>query len=183
MAELTSLVIYDSVLFEVGHHVSRWANSVERGFVMHAVNEAPMRSGELRSGIHGESFRSGVKHWEVHIHSDAEHSLYVLRGTTGPIMSNRMWNFRERFPYVPGGLPRVGRVPIIRNGATVGFKPDLKALHAHGYALRVREGNGFEERFALSVSGQMANDFMGRAAQATARRHSSLRGFGAAFTY
>lgn len=179
MMEVSGLVIYDSRLFQIGSHVSRWANSVERGFVMHAMNEAPVRSGELVAGIHGESFRSGVKHWEVHIHSDAEHTMYVLQGTTGPIMSNRMWNFRLKFPHVPGGLPRVGRIDL--GGGR--FKPNLQALHAHGYALRVRAGNGFAERYAIKVRGQQANDFMGRAAQATARRHSSLRGFAAGFTY
>lgn len=183
MAELTSLVIYDSVIFQRGHMVHRWANSVERGFVMHARQEAPMRSGELRAGISGETFKSGPKHWQVHIHSDAEHTMYVLRGTTGPIMSNRMWGFRQRFPNVPGGLPRGGREPIIRNGVTVGYRANMKWMHAHGYALRVRAGNGFPQRFALKVRGQESNNFFGRAATATARRHSSLRGFNPGFNY
>jgi hypothetical protein len=144
----SSIVIYDSRIFEPGSHVSRWANSVERGFVRHARQEAPVDTGELAAGIHGESFRSGPKHWEVHIHSEAEHTMYVLRGTYGPIRSNRA-------PYYNSKLkawinPRMG----LRHGS---------------------DGPVF--KWAEEVRGQRANDFMGRAAERTAVTHSSLRGF------
>lgn len=178
MAELTSLVIYDSRIFAIGGHVNRWANSVERRFVMNAKQEAPRRSGELRAGISGESFKSGPKHWQVHIHSDAPHSLYVLQGTTGPIMSNRLWGFRQKVPHLRG--PRRGMLNPSKPYST---RFDMDWMHSHGYALRVRAGNGFPERFALTVRGQSANNFFGRAATATARRHSSLRGFNPGFNY
>lgn len=145
----SSVVIYDSRIFEPGSHVSRWANAVERGFVRHARNEAPSRSGELIAGIHGESFRSGVKHWEVHIHSEAEHTMYVLRGTYGPIMSSRP-------PYVDSKGRLVQPKMELRDGAGEFFDPPF---------------------YRRKVDGQRANDFMGRAADATARTHSSLRGF------
>lgn len=174
--EFESLVVYDSRVFDPGSHVQRWANRVERNFVRHAMEEAPKRSGELAAGIHGESFRAGPKHWEIHIHSDAPHTMYVLRGTTGPIMSNRMWGFRtnSRTANAPGGLPRGGRYWDRRQHQ---WMPRMDWLHSHGYALRLRAGYGWPEKFALSVSGQDSNNFMGRAADRTAITNSSLRGF------
>lgn len=176
--ELSGLVIYDSVLFQVGHHVSRWANSVERGFVMNAREAAPMRSGELRAGIHGESFRSGPKHWEVHIHSDAEHTMYVLRGTTGPIMSTRMWGFRTRTGLM---FPRGGSVG--RGSERNMGLPNIPFLKERGYLLNVRAGNGFPQRYMVKVRGQRPNNFFAPAADATARRHPSLRGFNPGFEF
>lgn len=145
---ISSVVIYDSRLFEPGSHVSRWANSVERGFVLHAQEEAPTNTGELVAGIHGESFRVGPKHWEVHIHSEAEHSMYVLRGTTGPITSTRAPYYNTKMKAWIN--PRMG----LRDGS---YGPVFM--------------------WAESVRGQRANDFMGRAAVRTANTHSSLRGF------
>lgn len=144
----SSVVIYDSRIFEPGSHVSRWGNAVERGFVRHAQTEAPMNTGELVAGIYGESFRVGPKHWEVHIHSDAPHTMYVLRGTYGPITSNRMPYYNEKMK--AWITPRMG----LRDGA---------------------DGPVFSWR--ESVDGQRSNDFMGRAAVRTSITHSSLRGF------
>jgi len=171
----SNIVIYSSVLFEVGHNIRRWADSVERGFVLNAKQAAPARTGELRAGIWGEVHKVGTKNLETVIHSDAPHTMYVLRGTTGPIMSNRMWRFHNNPAYanVPGGIPRGGR--RTHNGLMVGV--DMDWMHKHGYALRLRPGNGFPELFKLSVHGQEANDFMAAAMEATARRHSSLRDF------
>lgn len=173
-AGFTSLVIYDSRLFNPGSLVSRWAGRVKRRFEEHAIQEAPMRSGELKAGIHGESFRAGTKHWEVHIHSDAPHTLYVLEGTTGPIMSNRLWAMRTTKPHIPFGIPRGGRI-MRPDGTMRGV--DMRWLHSHGYAMRLRPGGGFPGGFALTVSGQDANNFMARAAARTAVTNRSLRGF------
>lgn len=144
--DLTSLVIYDSRIFEPGSHVPRWANSVERGFVMNAKKYAPYRSGTLERGIEGESFRTGGKHWEVHIHSNADHSLYVLRGTYGPITSNRGWIVNKK-----------GKVQ--------------RAM------LKLSPYGPYPKLYRVSVSGQQAQNFFDDAAEATARTHSSLRGF------
>jgi hypothetical protein len=78
---LEALVIYESVLFNRGHMVSRWAEAVERRFVINAKNAAPVRSGELALGIHGEVFRVGPVELETLIFSEAEHTMYVLAGT------------------------------------------------------------------------------------------------------
>lgn len=170
--ELTALVIYDSVLFNRGGQIRRWADRVERRFTTNAQQEAPIRSGELRAGIFGTVNRIGPKHLDTRIYSTAPHTMYVLKGTTGPIMSRRMWGFRSRTGL---DLPRGGR--------TAGGLPEMGFLRREGYLLRVRAGNGYPQRFAISVSGQEANNFFGRAATATARRHPSLRGFNPGFGY
>jgi len=177
MAEEVALVLYDSVLFNRTGHVGRWAESTNRGFTENAQRAAPVRSGELREGIHGEAYRTGTKHWEVVIHSDAPHSLYVLKGTTGPIMSNRMWGFRNNpaTASAPYGLPRGGR--------DLDGRPNMRWLHANGYALKLRPGNGFPTMYKLKVRGQEANNFFAVAADKTAIRHPSLRGFNPGFGY
>jgi hypothetical protein len=96
--------------------------------------------------------------------------MYVIRGTTGPIMSNRLYRFQGRTGLF---LPRGGFVRV--QGRAVGIDRDF--LKGKGYMLYVRSGAGFGAQYMISVSGQDANNFMGRAAEKVGRRHSSLRGF------
>lgn len=164
-----SLVLYDSVLFQYGGKVHRWANSLERGYVANATRYAPKRSGELAAGIRGETVQYGPKHWQVHIHSEAQHTMYVLRGTTGPIMSRRMWGFRNRTGLrYPRGAMEDPSMPY-----TTRIKFDW--LKGQGYMLKVRPGNGYGLRYSVSVKGQKPNNFFADAHDATARRHRSLR--------
>lgn len=148
-AEITSMVVYDSKLFERGHMIRRWAEGVERSFTRFAIEEAPINKrankgpgalpvGSLKAGIHGGVERIGPAFLQTIISSSAPYSLYVLRGTKGPITSR--------------GAPGFLRLP--RNPAF----------------------GGRRTRF-YAVSGQSANDFLGRAAVRTAARHPSLRGF------
>lgn len=168
---LTGFVIYDERMYQGrGHVVYDWGHRIERNFTMWAKEEAPIRSGELRAKISGSMVRTGVRALTTTIETAAPHSLYVIRGTTGPIYSRRMWGFRNKFPHLK--YPRGGGLLSQFFGP-----PDLLALHGRGYALRVRAGKGFPERLAVSVSGQRANNFMGRAATRVAARHSSLAGF------
>lgn len=143
---LEALVIYDSVLFNRTGQVRRWAESLNRRFVANAKVAAPMRSGELVAGIHGEVARIGPRHLQTLIYSEAPHSLWVLGGTYGPITSDR---------------------PV-----TITDEGEVKIPH-----MRLRPGNGYGVLFRTAVSGQRANNFFADAAAATARVHSSLRGF------
>jgi hypothetical protein len=172
-SSVVAVVVYDSKLFNRTGTIGRWATALEARFTMYAKQEAPQRSGELRAGIKGHVARIGPKQLLTTIRSEANHSLYVLRGTTGPIMSRRMYGFRGRTGLmVPRGAVG-GRNPL----KTTPRDWDRQWLREHGYMLRVRAGNGYPERYAISVSGQEANPFFARAAIRTARRHSSLRGF------
>lgn len=172
MASDVALVLYSSVLFDrVGppSTVRAWAERLERRFTANAKEFAPIRSGELRAGISGEVTRTGSHQLDTIIRSDAPHSLYVLKGTTGPIYSRRMFGFRGRtgLRYPRGGAFIVGARQV----------PNIPFLRERGYLLKVRAGRGFPQRYAVSVSGQEANNFFLAAASATAMRHSSLVGF------
>lgn len=143
-----TLVLYSSVLFQYGGKVSRWANTLERNYVRNAKVMAPVRSGELKDGIYGETMKTGSRDYEVHIHSDAEHTLFVLQGTSGPIMSDAAWA-------AGGELPPVGE--------------------RQGHFMRLRPGKGHGYSYRHMVSGQDANNFFAKAHRATAARHASLR--------
>jgi hypothetical protein len=175
MARITTtvaVVVYPSRLFNITGNVGRWASSVHRKMVFNSIQEAPARSGELRAGIGGSNDRTGPQMRTVTIFSTAPHSLFVLQGTTGPIYANRYWSFKAKNPHLRG--PRAAMLDPTRPLST-GI--DWLAMKRMGYMLRVRAGNGHAERWSLRVSGQTANPFFARAAAATARRHSSLRGW------
>jgi hypothetical protein len=144
---LSKLVVYSSVLFDVGRDVRRWAEATERGFTYNAKEAAPSRSGHLRANIWGYVERIGPKHLQTIIRSDAHYTMYVLGGTQGPIMSDSVWNEEEE------------QYPMILRHGTLGGK----------------KGSAFGK--AWVVSGQSPQNFFADAAEATARRHFSLRGF------
>ena len=144
--------MYDETMYQgTGLVRRRWANSIERNFVMWAqaeiVSSGAVRSGELLLGIHGSVVRTGPRKLEVYIESQAEHSMWVIQGTTGPIMTTERW-------------------------MGVSNKP-----------MALRPGNGWPAMRRAEVAGQRPNNFMGRAADRVARRHSSLRGFSPGVTF
>lgn len=147
MPVIESLVVYDSVLFERGHMIRRWAEGVERAFTMHAIAEAPVNKraqksrkspypvGALKASIHGDVDKVGPKILQTTISADVPYASYVVNGTEDGIRPKSK-------PYMT--LPK----------------------------------NGFRRQRHKVVSGQAPNNFLMRAASATARTHPSLRGFG-----
>jgi len=142
------LVLYDSVLFEQGHQVARWAHRLERRFTENAIAEAPVNKrmnkspwysefppGSLKASIHGSADRIGPKHWQVVLYIDVPYAKYVLDGTQGPI------------------TPTHGKYMVLPPNVAFGTSP----LHK-------------------TVSGQDANNFLQRAHAATAIFHPSIRG-------
>lgn len=96
MAAVTGIVVYSSVLFQRGHTVERWAESVQRRFTAQAIKAAPVNKrpntghgppGGLKAGIHGHVDQIGPHQLETIIASDAPYSTFVLFGTQGPIHS------------------------------------------------------------------------------------------------
>lgn len=168
------VVMYSSVLYRRTGLVGRWAYSVARHFTLNAKIAAPKRSGELAAGIVSEVELSAAMHTaEMAISSTAPHTMYVLKGTTGPIMSKRLWGFWSR-----GGGQNYGRWPRGMNNAG---RPDLITGNRMGYVMRLRPGKGHGALLKATVSGQEANNFFGTAADMTAMQHTSLRGFSPGF--
>jgi formylglycine-generating enzyme required for sulfatase activity len=95
------VVVFDARLYQPGGLVWEWTHDVGTLFSANARRFAPIRSGQLRRGIRAGFRKAGTKRVQATIGSTAPHTVYVLRGTTGPIVSSR-----------PGGKLAVGRNPF-----------------------------------------------------------------------
>jgi len=172
---LTTVVVFDRDLYKPGHMVHRWMTLVTTHFVGHAIADAPVRSGELKAGISGDTNQVGDRQVEGTISSSAPHTLYVLRGTTGPIMSNRRWaNPEGAYSKLWGSInPKTGK---FTRRHIKGAERKQITVRNKGFWLRVRSGPEFDQHFALQVRGQEANNFLERAWRQTARNHRAIRG-------
>lgn len=177
-AEITKIVVTDSVLFGATGDVGRWARAVERNFTRNAIEEAPTGAtsgrvnksranaaypvGSLKASISGEVTRIGVRHLQTIISVDVPYALYVIKGT-GPIFS--------RSARVPAGTRDESGRGIGGQFAPIGWGGDIVG----GMYLPGNPGWG-KARIRQHVSGQHANPFLDFAFARTAARHPSLRG-------
>lgn len=148
MAAITGLVVFDSRLFGVNSHVSRWANSVSRKLTLNTIQAAPFNKrqnkshldalnppGTLKASIDGEAYKVGPRHWQITLDIGAHYAPYVLGGT-GPTITPVTAKYLK-LPY-NGSFGRRRRHNVVR--------------------------------------GQKANNFLVTAAAATGRSHPSVRG-------
>lgn len=175
-AELVAVVVFDELLFKPGGQVHRWMTLLCTHFQAHAIAEAPKRSGELKAGIasHAEPF--GVKQMRGTIESNAPHSLYVLKGTTGPIVSRKMRDNPEgAYVTLWGSIDPKTKKFTRRRIKGVQRKP--YQVRQQGYWLAVGKERLYPPITPRgSVAGQDANNFLFRAWRLTARTHPSIRG-------
>ena len=172
---ISKVVVFDRDLYKPGHMVHRWVTLVTTNFVLHAKELAPIRSGELKAGISGDTHQVGERQVEGSIESAANHTMFVLRGTTGPIMTTRMFANPEGATSELWGVidPKTGK---FTRKHIKGAERKRHIVRNKGYWLRVRAGNGYSEHIAGSVSGQEANNFLADAWRRTARNHKAIRG-------
>ena len=169
MAKITAVmgpvVVFDEKMYvRPFGTVVRWMDRVVLAFGMHARKYAPVQTGQLVAGIKTDIDKVGPKQLNGTIASTAPYSLFVLRGTTGPIMSNRAWGLTQgdpdRFfmlwtkPSKKTGRMRARRGMMLRFTSTITGTQIVRA----------------------AVRGQHANNFLLEAWAATARTHPSLRG-------
>lgn len=156
---LGALVLFDENLYKTGHMANRWMHTLVLHFEEHAKATAPKRSGELAGLITSEAHREGPKVLGGSISSNADHTWYVLEGTTGPIMSRAAW--------AAGG------------DTLEAFTIDAKGnwVPREGYWLPVGNRPWPPITYRHSVRGQSANNFLFKAWRRTARNHTSIRGF------
>jgi len=171
-----TVVVTDSKLYGRTGDVGRWAARVEEAYTAHAIAEAPHGGdqpgpgtrgarwnksfknekwpvGSLKANISGEVERVAVRHLITTVTSGAPYSIYVLKGTgmhTGGFI-------KAAFPRNPKG--------------------QFTARPKGRWGMYLPRNLGFNERWVPAVRGQEANNFLERAFAATARTHSSLRGF------
>lgn len=154
---MTTVVVYDSILFGVGHNVRRWAEALDRRYTQNAIAFAPVNKranksnwypeyppGSLKANIKGSVDRIAPKHLQMVIHVDVPYAIYVIEGTD------------EIFP---------DSAPMLRLPFNAGFTK-FKEHHAAW-------GRPTYHKF---VKGQKKNNFLLRAHEATALRHPSIRG-------
>lgn len=158
------LVLYDSVLFGIGHNVRRWADAVERRYTANAIAFAPVNKrlnksswdaefppGSLKASITGQVDRIGPKHLQTTISVNVPYALFVIEGTGEIFPKESKW---LRLPFNAGFGHKAGTDEEFVGTAS---------LHR-------------------SVRGQKPNNFLLLAHEATALRHPSLgRNPGAVF--
>jgi hypothetical protein len=140
-------VVYDSKLFERGHMIRRWIDGVERSFTLYAIEEAPIN-------------KRPNKGWGAPPVGTLKAGIWGETQKIGPKHLQAIIHSDAPYSrYVIEGT----RGPITPHG------PWLKLPSNPAFG-------GRRTRF-YSVSGQSANNFLARAAERTAVRHPSLRGF------
>lgn len=167
-AILVRTVVFDQQLYRGNGDVHRWCRKITDRFGREASEAAPVRTGELAEGIITNTRQTGERQVEGTITSTAPHTMYVLRGTTGPIMSNRGWRNRAQGPMkvVWKGKGSKRKQIIIRNK---GYMKLNTADAPPGTPIAT---------FKWEVSGQDANNFLATAWARTARDHRAIRGRG-----
>lgn len=155
---LTGMVIVDSVLYDRGHMIRRWADGIAGTYERHVIDEAPLNKrsntghgspGGLKAGLSTHVERVGPRQLVTAVVSLASYTRYVAGGTGPLIIGTPVM----RLPLNPG----FGGTPSARDTARGG------TLH------RV-------------VRGQARNQFFERAFARTAATHPSLRpALGSAF--
>lgn len=165
---LSRVVIVDDGMYHGGGIVIRWVQRVTRKFAREARDFAPRRSGKLKAGIHAGTPRNPLrKVVQGTISSNAPHTMFVLRGTHGPIMSDKLWALGG-----PGN-PEAFRRAVIKDSRG---RKRLILVPKKGMMMAVGRNPWPPVTPKLIVSGQSANNFMAKAWVTTAAAHPALRG-------
>lgn len=164
---LVKTVVFDQSLYVRGGMANRWLAGMTAQFGQFARQAAPEREGTLRAGISTETHQLSVRLIQGTIESSAPHTMYVLRGTTGPIRTRKGW---------ANGIGE-GRsfVMLWRDDPKTGRRKRMP-VRIKGYWMALPPWGEFGKVFADEVSGQAAQNFMATAWKLTARNHKSLRG-------
>lgn len=164
--ELLKTVVFDQGLYHGNGDVIKWCRLITAKFTMEARRYAPVRSGELVAGISGTVRHVGVRQVEGIIQSKAPHTMWVLRGTTGPIS-------RKKFKDNPEGASIVLWKDVVRHGKK---RRERVPVRQKGYWMKLPAGGDFPVVYKTEVAGQDANNFLEKAWRATSRNHRAIRG-------
>jgi hypothetical protein len=146
-AHLKGLVLYDSRLFNRTSNVGRWAASVARTFEVNAIARAPVNK------------RPNKSLW---------YKAYPPGALKASIETSTLREAPKRISIrLDIGVPYATYVIEGTHGPIVPTSREY---------LTLPRNPGFRKRRHFTVSGQRPNNFLSKAAAATARRHPSLRG-------
>jgi hypothetical protein len=151
-------VEYDEVLYAPGGIVHRWVHEVNSTMFFNLEREVPLNSrvnktfgeppvGTMRAELFSDVTRIGTKEFTIEAGSNAPYTKFVVEGT-GPIF----------------------KAPRNEAGQFVSLGED-----GEGGGMYLPANPGFGPgRWRQRVRGQAANNFIGRAYDATARAHPAL---------
>jgi len=158
----TRVTIFDERMYTGRGVVARWMDRVTRRFGREARAHAPVRTGELRARITATQRRKAMRMLEGRIGSNANHTMFVLKGTahqgTGYIYTHLGWALR--------GAPWQQR--LVRDPTTGRMKA------RPGTTLAVGKSQGHETHRAFRVHGQRENNFFRAAWNATAATYPAI---------
>lgn len=173
-ATVTEVVVFTDKLYRGNGDVIKWCRKITNRFGFEVKRAVPVREGTLWEGIHWSTRRTGRKQVAGTLVSEAKHTLYVLRGTTGPISTNKFWAN-------PGGAERL----LWKNITTAGGKKVRKQIWVRqkGYYMPIPDIDTWvfaplagQGHWATEVEGQSAQNFLVKAWVRTSYDHRALRG-------
>jgi hypothetical protein len=173
--------IDSSSLYRSGHMVNRWFGALSQQLETNVSAAAPYRAGELKAGIAHEMVRTGDHEITTVLWSEAEHTMYVLRGTRGPIMAKGLWaaggNPDDAFIWLWGYENPVTK-KFSRTHNPYKVRRRRVKVRRKGRWMRVRPApHSFYPKpwFRVTVEGQEANNFLLKGWRATSIRHKAMR--------
>lgn len=185
MASLSTVVVFDELLYRPGGQVHRWMTLLTGHFETHAKHEAPVRSGELRAGIHSHAEPVGVRQMRGTIASEAEHTMFVLRGTGHPV-KGRGGNIYARRVWAAGGDEsaaytelwgyRDPQTGVFSRRRIPGVRRERHIVRKRGFFMAFGPDEYGPKVISPVVAGQEPNNFLFKAWRLTARTHPSIRG-------
>lgn len=161
MAELVFVRVNSADLYKTGHMANRWFGQISRQLSVNTRAAAPSRTGTMKKGIHTNMHAvPQARRMEIDWWSEVPYTLYVLRGTTSPIMARGLWEV--------GGQP----------AAAFTKDPEKGWVGVRGRWMRVRPAPFSyyaKPTHRLYVAGQRRNNFLSRGWRKTAIRHAVMR--------
>lgn len=175
---LVKTVVFDQALYSPRGDVNRWVRLVTTNFGIHTREEVSKitRSGALLAGIETASHQVGVRQVEGVIESRAPHTMYVLRGTTGPIMTDAQWKNPTGAIRMVWGYTDPRTKKVTRKKPYPGARRTQHPQGVKGHWIHLRADDHGPSGFYTEVAGQAANNFLLKAWRATARNHKAIRG-------
>lgn len=162
--ELTKVVIIDDHLYTGTGMVHRWLGGITGSIFRNIFIEAPVRSGELRGGLHFDVNRVARRVVQGVVESTAPHTLFVIEGTAAA---------GEGYIYSSKSQDN----PEIRARMLAGER--VSEEENEGMWMAIHDGRG--PVFHLRVKGQKPNNFMlagyNRAARSSRSLHPIFPGF------
>lgn len=182
VSEFLAVHVDSSDLYKTGHMANRWFRHLMEQLEYHVSFAAPVRTGDMAAGITTEVRATPEAHrLDGVLESEADYTMFVLRGTTGPIMATNAWNagaaadptlaYQQVWAYkdpITGKLSRKKIAGVRRRQHQVGKKDFFMGVRPEPHSFYTQRTP------RLTVRGQDPQNFLLQGWRATARTHRSM---------